>query len=118
MYLPNTIIYYESTCPFCNVCRVFIEKRDTHKHFIFRDTSLYESEKKEESAVDGSIVVVQDKVHYQRFLACRKIAEKMNSPWPPIGYLLGFIPQTIGDWGYDWVANHRPILMNLYKVFQ
>lgn len=110
----NTIIYYESKCPFCNICRTFIEKRDTQKHCIFKDISLFEIEKKQEITSIGSIVVVHDETYYQKFLACRKIAQKMKAPWPTIGFFLGIFPRSMGDWGYDWAANNRPFLMKIY----
>jgi predicted DCC family thiol-disulfide oxidoreductase YuxK len=110
------IVYYQPSCAFCVVCRHFIEKRVKNVEFVFFDLDQYKENEGRPTRLD-SIVVIYENKNYFKYNACLLIARHISKPWPLISSILQIVPTKLGDFGYDVVANHRVVLMYLYRYF-
>ncbi|MFT5037311.1 MAG: putative DCC family thiol-disulfide oxidoreductase YuxK [Candidatus Azotimanducaceae bacterium] len=107
-------ILYEADCGFCNVCRRFVEKRDSNGTFTFIDiyseeaSNLIRKTGHPQSREYDSIVVTNGQnLYLHKYPACLYIAKRLRQPWPLLALLLRIIPNFIGNWGYDLVAHNR-----------
>lgn len=109
-------VYYQSSCAFCVVCRKFIQKRIKNTGFTFLDLAQYRENEGHE-ALHNSIIVKYKDEQYFKYHACIVIAQNLSKPWPFISKVLRFVPTSLGDWGYDFIANHRGFMMHLHNFF-
>jgi predicted DCC family thiol-disulfide oxidoreductase YuxK len=115
MHEKKISIYYQQSCGFCELCRHFIEKRVERTHVIFLDITCFMEQEGQEAPTD-SIVVIDKGEQYVKYEACLVIAKHLRKPWPYVGSALRIIPNSIGDWGYGFVAHHRGFFMKIARM--
>jgi len=64
-----------------------------------------------------SIIIMNGEVLLKKYAACVYIASKLREPWPHVAKVLDYIPDRIGNLGYDFVAHNRGLLMKLLRIF-
>lgn len=104
------IIFFDGVCSLCNGFVDFLIRHDSHRHFhfaslqgstaqAFLDPKL-QKEMKSVLLLDGSQIFNQSQAVKEIFLL-------LPAPWKLIGLFLRFIPASLSDLIYVWVAKNR-----------
>ena len=107
----DKIILFDGICNLCNFWVKFIIKRDQHKLLKFASLqsdigiTLIQQKRLHFDKMD-TILFLDKGMVYQKSNAVLHICKYLDGPWK-LAYKLLFIPISIRDTLYDWVANHR-----------
>jgi len=112
MVSEKKIILFDGVCNLCNGAVKFVIKRD--KRDLFRYAALQSEtgqqltkERKIDTATVDSIILIEPGVAY--FIksdAALEIAKDLSGAWPLIA-IFKWVPGSIRDSIYDWVAKNR-----------
>lgn len=107
----DNIILFDGVCNLCNGAVQFIIKRDPAGRFKFAALQS-EAGARILSQTDSSflnltsIVLMQHGSLLTKSDAALAIARGLNSGWPAF-YVFKFIPVSVRNWIYDWIATNR-----------
>jgi len=130
---PHPIVLYDGECGLCNRLVHFVLKKD--RDGIFRFASLQSGlaervlsrHQMSPSDLDTFYVVTdfdasgpQGVPHNEGLLARSDavifIVRELGGTWRVAGGLFGFLPRTVRDWVYRWVARRRYRFFGRYKA--
>jgi len=106
------IVLFDGVCNFCNSSVRFIIKRD--KKDIFRFASLQsdlgQQLTKERgidtSNIDSIILIDPGQAYFIKSTAALEISKELTGLYPVLSVFL-FLPESLRDFVYDFVAKHR-----------
>lgn len=107
------IILFDGVCNLCNTMVNFIIERD--KKDVFRFVALQSETgililKKIglfEKKIDSIILYQPGVAYFYKATAALEIAKKLGGIYSVLGYILNVFPDTILNFGYDFVAKNR-----------
>ncbi len=108
---PNTIVFFDGVCNFCNYWVSFAIKRDRKKKLKFTTLQgkttkeLFEQYKINITSLNSVILIDKGKVYTQSSAAIR-ICKYLNGGWK-LFYGLMIIPKFIRDFFYNIIARNR-----------
>lgn len=104
------IVLFDGECNFCDASVQFIIKRDPKALFQFASLQSEVGEKllKEYTVPENtdSIVLIEEDMYYTDSTAALKIARNLSGFWQ-LFYGFIFIPKTLRDEVYRWIAKNR-----------
>ena len=107
----KSILLFDGICNLCNASVQFILKRDTGEQFLFASLQsdaakniLLQYNLKNYSL--NSLVLIQDGKVFQKSTAVLMVCQKLDWPWK-LFYIGRFLPKTMRDHLYDFVAKRR-----------
>lgn len=111
MSSPHAIILFDGVWNLCTWTVQFIALRDPRGYFQFASLqSSVAQELVKKYHIDGlnadSVVVIEDRHAYLRSDAALHIARQLNGGWS-LAWSLRFLPGSLRDFAYDWIAAHR-----------
>lgn len=106
------IILFDGVCNLCNGAVQFVLKRD--KKNVFRFAALQSDVGKQlmterniaSETLDSIILIEPGVAYYTKSTAALKIAKDLNGIWN-LSYILLWIPESIRDIVYDFIAKNR-----------
>ena len=108
---PPLIVLFDGTCGLCDKAVSFILQRDTAKRFRFAPQQsqvardLMTSHGLDPESTDSVVVIDGDRA-YTRSAAVVRILHELPDPLPLAGLLI-FVPPSLRDGAYDFIARHR-----------
>ena len=105
------IVLFDGTCGLCDGIVSFILKRDSNKRFRFAPQQskvardLLSAHGLNPDDLD-SVAVIDGNRAYTRSSAVLRILTELPEPWP-MAALLVFLPQSLRDAAYHYIARHR-----------
>jgi predicted DCC family thiol-disulfide oxidoreductase YuxK len=111
MTIPKSIIFFDGVCNLCNASIDFIIKRDKKGQFLVGALQDAVSKKVlsdypiKKDYLD-SLVLLENKEIFYKSTAALKIAKNLSGLWP-VFYPLIYLPQSLRDPIYDWIAKNR-----------
>jgi predicted DCC family thiol-disulfide oxidoreductase YuxK len=105
------IVLFDGSCGLCNSSVNFILQHDPNHKFRFAPLqSQVARDLMVEHEIDPdrmeSMVVIDGNRAYLRSNAALRIAMELPDPWP-LTAIAVYIPQTLRDAAYDFIARHR-----------
>ncbi|NQU48157.1 MAG: DUF393 domain-containing protein [Planctomycetes bacterium] len=111
--VPNPTLYYDGDCSLCQRLVVFMQKQD--RHGIFDLTPLQSPDfiehipnAEELRQLDTAVLATADGMVRIRSTAIVQVLRLLGGKWKAASLLLWLIPLPLRDWGYKFIARHRP----------
>ena len=107
----RVIMFYDGECGFCSNSVQFILNNECNDKLSF--CPLQSGFAKDLLAEQGikidldTIYVLAEGVVLSRSLAIQVISSYLRFPYASLGALIGLIPRSIADWGYNLFASNR-----------
>ena len=101
-------VLYDGECNLCNGAVDFIRRHDASGRFRFVPLAANEAKdllKAREGACD-TLHLLDESGHHDRSAAVLRIAADLSFPWSLLRFLR-FVPRSLRDAGYNFVARHR-----------
>ncbi len=118
---PNPIILYDGVCGLCNWFVVSVLKRDARDRFRFAslqsDFAAKVLRRQGLSSQDlDTVYLIMDHGQPTERLVARSDAavavwKELGGVWRGLAFLLGLLPRTLRNWGYNLIARSR------YRIF-
>lgn len=108
-----SLVLFDGVCNLCDSWVQRIIRNDPHKNFYFASLQSEMGQKiyKEYGIVDNeTILLIQNKMVYQKSQAAFRILKELNSPFRLLA-LFRVFPSFLTDFGYDLIARYR------YRIF-
>lgn len=110
-YVKTSIIFFDGKCNLCNSSVNFIIKNDSKAYFKFSPlTSKFSKDFFSDKNVDfqnlNSVILFENEMVYTKSDAFLRIIKNLNTSLKYF-YYLKFIPRSIRDFVYDFIANNR-----------
>lgn len=103
------VVFYDGVCALCNRSVQFILKNDHAGNFKFAPIQSEAARSKGvpyEGLTPYSIFYYEEGILLEKSDAVLRIALGLRSPWKFLAYFR-YVPRTLRDAIYDWVAAHR-----------
>ena len=108
-----TTLYYDGDCSLCQRLVVFIQKQD--RHGVFTLTPLQSPDfiehipnAEELRQLDTAVLATADGMVRIRSTAIIQVLRLLGGKWKAASLLLWLIPLPLRNWGYQFIARHRP----------
>lgn len=115
-------ILYDDACSLCSEYILFINRNSPHNTICFVGMSssvAVELVQHYSISVDlkkpNSIILIDTTQVYYTYDAIRKIGTYLNQPWNTVAMLLGLLPRSIGNTGYNFLATRRLYLSRFFR---
>lgn len=111
----EAIVFYDGDCGFCNRWVQFLLQRDTQRLLHF---APLQGKTAQRLLTDADIINMKSVVLwtpqdvYRESTAVVEMLRRLTGCWPWLGMLMRWIPRSIRDGIYRWVAVHRRHLGN------
>ena len=101
-------VLYDGECNLCIGAVDFIRKRDTAGRYRFVPLDAAEAQDLLEARDGGcdTLHLLDEEGHHDRSTAVLRLAADLTFPWSLFRFLK-FVPRTLRDACYDFVARHR-----------
>ena len=104
----NSVVLYDGDCPFCNSIITYIKTKQKNKSIVYlpskKSKKLLEKYKIKE--ISSVIYIQRNSAIYYKSDALFKISKKLRFPFNLFG-IFRFIPKSILDYIYDFIAKRR-----------
>lgn len=105
------VIFYDGDCGFCDRSVQWVARHD-REQFDFAPLGgptfmAHVPEAVRRELPDTIVVVTESARALIRGQAARYVLQTMGGPWRALALLIGALPASLVDRGYDWFARHR-----------
>lgn len=113
MTQPTAIVFYDGHCGLCHrTVRWLLWADPRGQHFVFAplggETFAARIDPAQAATLPDSVVVrTADGQVFTRWRAIRWLLARLGGPWRLLGWSLAWLPNRLGDAGYDAVAALR-----------
>ena len=125
MVLEETVVFFDSTCLFCNRSINFIMDNDKRAVFKFASLQgplaqhqLMQELKKKDEQIPDSLVLWQNGKIYFKSDAVLLIASQLSGIWPFFYYFGRIFPRFLRDFVYEMISKYRHKLINSTGAFR
>lgn len=111
------ILFYDGECGFCNKSVQFVLRHDRRDRFLFATlqgpfaNQILPKHQKDPRDLNTMYLLINQGEPTESVLAkssaVARVLKELGGAWKVFGLLMGALPRSIRDWGYDVVARNR-----------
>lgn len=105
------VILFDGVCHLCHGFVQFILARDSAGQFAFAPLQSELARRRLDTTHLASVVLLEDGEKFYAEAAVLRILSRLQSPWPWLGRIAGWLPASLLAWGYRLIARYR------YRIF-